>query len=168
MGTDSFTYTAKDADGSQDTATVTVTVVAPDNPVTAVDDANTTRQGVALTVAATTGLLANDTAPDGGKAAVAGTFATAQGGSVTIAADGGFAYTPAAGFTGDDSFGYTARDADGSTDAGTAVVTVRPPPGLIAPVDLDPVALGMGGFRIVGENQFDRAGAGVQAPAWLQ
>ena len=76
------------------------------------------------TVDATKGVLANDSAADGGKAAVAGTFATAQGGSVKLAADGSFVYTPKANFFGTDSFSYTAKDADGDTDTGTVTFKV--------------------------------------------
>ena len=95
-----------------------------DDPVVAADDSYAATEDVALTVDATKGVLANDSAPDGGKAAVAGTFATAQGGSVKLNADGSFVYTPKANFFGTDSFNYTAKDADGDTDTGTVTFKV--------------------------------------------
>jgi hypothetical protein len=56
--------------------------------------------------------------------AVFGTFTTAQGGSVTIASDGSYTYTPPAGFHGSDSFGFTAKTSDDSTN-GTVNVNVN-------------------------------------------
>ncbi|MEE1657360.1 polysaccharide lyase family 7 protein [Microvirga sp. CF3062] len=107
----------------------TVTTPAPtpdskDNAVTAADDRYATVEDKALTVSAAQGVLINDTAADGGKVAVAGTFATAQGGSVKVSADGSFIYTPKANFYGSDSFSYTAKDADGDTDTGTVTLAV--------------------------------------------
>ncbi|HWQ11706.1 MAG TPA: Ig-like domain-containing protein, partial [Roseiflexaceae bacterium] len=77
--------------------------------------------GAPRTVAAP-GLLANDTATPA-PTAVAETKPTAAGGSVTIAADGSFTYTPPAGFSGPDTFSYTATNSLGND---TAVVTVTP------------------------------------------
>ncbi|HYK00567.1 MAG TPA: Ig-like domain-containing protein [Thermoanaerobaculia bacterium] len=65
-------------------------------------------------------LLANDSAPIGATA-LAGTFGTTGSGSVTIAADGSFTYTPAPGFTGDDTFTYTLQS-NGAAALGTATV----------------------------------------------
>ncbi|MBM6581157.1 polysaccharide lyase family 7 protein [Microvirga sp. BT689] len=104
--------------------TQTPTPESNDDAVTAADDRYAATEDQALTVSAAQGVLANDTAADGGKAAVAGTFATAQGGSVKLNADGSFVYTPKSNFFGSDSFGYTAKDADGDTDAGTVTFTV--------------------------------------------
>lgn len=107
----------------------TVTQPAPtpeskDNAVTAVDDLYAAVEDKALIVSAAQGVLVNDTAADGGKVAVAGTFATAQGGSVKVSADGSFVYTPKADFFGSDSFSYTAKDADGDTDTGAVTLAV--------------------------------------------
>ena len=104
--------------------TPTPTPTPGDDPVVAADDSYGAMEDSALTVDATKGVLANDSAPDGGKAAVAGTFATAQGGSVKLNADGSFVYTPKANFFGSDSFNYTAKDADGDTDTGTVTFKV--------------------------------------------
>ncbi|SCY71753.1 Ig-like domain-containing protein [Microvirga guangxiensis] len=107
------------------TPTPTPTPLPPiDNPVTAADDFYSATEDTVLTVAASKGVLANDTAADGGKAAVAGTFATAKGGSVKLNADGSFSYTPKADFFGSDSFTYTVKDADGDTDIGTVTFSV--------------------------------------------
>lgn len=97
---------------------------AGDDAVTAVGDRYAAIEDKALTVSASQGVLVNDTAADGGKVAVAGTFTTSQGGSVQINTDGSFVYTPKANFFGADSFSYTAKDADGDTDSGTVTLAV--------------------------------------------
>jgi Ca2+-binding RTX toxin-like protein len=102
----------------------TPTPTATDDPVTSADDVYAATEDANLTISASQGVLANDTAPDGGKIATAGAFTTAQGGSVKLNADGSFVYTPKADFSGSDSFSYTARDADGDTDAGTVTFKV--------------------------------------------
>jgi Ca2+-binding RTX toxin-like protein len=43
---------------------------------------------------------------------------------VKLNTDGSFVYTPKSDFFGMDSFGYTAKDADGDTDAGTVTFKV--------------------------------------------
>ena len=105
-------------------ATPIPTPESKDNTVTAADDRYAAVENKALTVSAAQGVLVNDTAADGGKVAVAGTFTTAQGGSVKISTDGSFVYTPKANFFGSDSFSYTAKDADGDTDTGTVTLAV--------------------------------------------
>lgn len=102
-------------------STPTPTPGPTDNAVVAASDRYATTEDKALAVNATQGVLINDTAADGGKTAVAGTFATTEGGIVTLNADGSFVYTPESNFYGSDSFRYTARDVDGDTS--TASVT---------------------------------------------
>ena len=57
--------------------------------------------------------------------ATAGTFTTPAGGSVTIAANGNYTYTPASGYSGPDSFTFTAMTSDDSA-TGTVSITVVP------------------------------------------
>ncbi|MFN2510476.1 MAG: beta strand repeat-containing protein [Pyrinomonadaceae bacterium] len=90
------------------------------------------------------GLLANDINPDTGNntglTASGGTTST-QGGNVAINADGSFSYDPPVGFTGTDTFTYTATSANG-TDTRTVTLTVA---GMIFFVnDDDPTAGGDG------------------------
>lgn len=96
-----------------------------DNPVTATDDIYSATEDKILVVDALKGVLANDTAPDGGKAAVAGDITTTKGGKVALKSDGSFTYTPAVNFFGSDSFNYTTRDTDGDTDVGMATLNVQ-------------------------------------------
>ncbi|MDE2337483.1 MAG: tandem-95 repeat protein [Alphaproteobacteria bacterium] len=75
--------------------------------------------------AVTGNVLTNDTDPNGLALSVtAGTFATAHGGSVVMNANGTFTYTPAANFTGTDSFTYTLNDSAGLTATGTATLGI--------------------------------------------
>jgi CshA-type fibril repeat protein len=122
LGTDSFTYTATDAAGGVSApVTVTITVVKPTAPK-AVADAGTTPAGQALTSG--TNLLANDS----GTGTLTAADATAPGhGSVTVNADGSYDYVPTAGFSGTDTFTYTASDGFGQVSApATVTITVTP------------------------------------------
>ena len=113
-GLDSFTYTITDAYGHTNTATVSIVV----NP-RAVNDVATTPAGSALNAPS---VLANDL---GVGLTVTSNTAPSHG-TVTIVADGTYAYTPATGYSGPDSFTYTATDAAGNTSTATVVVTVTP------------------------------------------
>ncbi|WP_146244201.1 Ig-like domain-containing protein [Curtobacterium sp. MCBD17_032] len=116
-GTDQFDYTATDGGGQSSTSTVTVTVTP-----TATDDAFSVHAGSTVTAGAADGVLANDR---GSRLTVTGNTAPAHG-SLTLEADGSYSYTPAARFSGQDSFTYTAEDAAGTTITGTVSITVLP------------------------------------------
>ncbi|HYE14800.1 MAG TPA: S8 family serine peptidase [Pyrinomonadaceae bacterium] len=86
-----------------------------------------------LTMAAKTSLrfdvLANDTDPDGDTLAV-GAVGAASHGTVTNNGDGTLTYTPAADFSGTDTFTYTACAPEGCEvggDTATVTVVVKPP-----------------------------------------
>jgi hypothetical protein len=119
IGTDTFSYTVSDGNGDSATATVTVTV--SDGTPVAVADKATTPFEKAVTVK----VLGNDLDPNGGLAITATT--TPAHGTVTFT-DDQVVYTPAAGFSGTDTFDYTAKDADGREVTGTVTVTVGAPP----------------------------------------
>ena len=118
-GSDSFSYTASDGT-LQDTGTVSITVTAATNhaPV-AVDDSYSVAQDSVLSGSS---VLANDSDPDG-DALTAAKASDPSHGSVTVSANGTFTYTPAAGYTGADSFTYTASDG-ALHDTGTVSITV--------------------------------------------
>ena len=67
------------------------------------------------------GVLANDTDPDGNNLTAA-LVANAAHGTVNLSANGSFTYTPAAGYTGADTFTY--RASDGSLNSNTATVAI--------------------------------------------
>jgi hypothetical protein len=80
---------------------------------------------------ASVSVLANDSSPDGNPL-TAVLVAGPQDGTLTLASDGGFLYTPNAGFTGTDSFQYQASD--GTNLSNTATVTLNVIPFHHAPV----------------------------------
>lgn len=123
VGTDTFTYTASDGKAS-DSATVTmkVSASAPTNIApTAVDDAYNLVEGGSVKGF----VLANDKDANG-DALVAALKTGPANGTVSIANDGSFVYTAKAGFSGTDSFVYTASDGK-LASAATVTLTVTAP-----------------------------------------
>ncbi len=78
-----------------------------------------------MTANAAAGVLANDYDPDGATptAIPITNGPTGNGGTVTLATDGSFTYDPPVGFTGTDTFTYTATDGV-KTDTGTVSITL--------------------------------------------
>ena len=100
-------------------------------PPTANADNYSTEQNTTLTVAAASGVLANDTGPGRTATVVTGP----AHGTLAMNADGSFGYTPAAGYIGPDAFSYAATNSAGSAQA-TVTLAVLPPP-LPPPVAAD-------------------------------
>ena len=140
FGSDSFTYQVSDGNGHVDQGTVTLTVEPVNAAPAGTGDEYTTPAGAPLSVNADAGLLGNDTDPEGdvivvgsveGSAANVGTrIVLASGAALTVAADGSFAYSPAAGQSGLDSFSYTPFD---GSDAGDPVLVTIDVAGDAAP-----------------------------------
>jgi hypothetical protein len=115
VGYDRFGYTAATSTPPTDAATVTIGV---GTPVTAVGNAYTITGNLTNTQSNTaTALLGNDggdqrvvTAVNGSTANVGLGVTTTQSGTVTVAVNGTFVYEPPAGYTGVDSFTYTANN----------------------------------------------------------
>ena len=124
-GTDSFSYTVSDEELT-DTGTVVVTVNAANDAPVATDDNVATAVGTLIVIR----VLDNDREVDGDTTLVVstvGTPAAPSNGSVAITDNGTtVTYTPAANFSGTDSFSYTVSDGEPSllTDTGTVYVTV--------------------------------------------
>ena len=128
--------------GKTDTATVSIEVRDPNDPVepgtvdnappVATDDEFSSLVDTPLN----SSVISNDTDPDGDVIAIAdasGEVATAvqmipttAGGTVELNTDGTFTYTPASGFIGEDSFDYTIVDPSGATDTATVTLNVAP------------------------------------------
>ena len=95
-----------------------------DAPPVGSPDAFTGTADQPLTVPAP-GVLANDTDPDGGS--LHATLATGPAhGQLTLAGDGGFTYTPAADFSGQDGFSYLVDDGTFSSAPVTVLISVAP------------------------------------------
>ena len=88
----------------------------------AVNDTLVTTQGTANGV----NVLTNDTDPNGDTLTVTTLAPTAAHGTVSCASSGLCTYTPAAGYTGPDSFTYAISDGHGGTDSATVNITVNP------------------------------------------
>jgi Tol biopolymer transport system component len=117
-GADAFTFRVSDASAS---ATAEVRIV-----VTAVDDAPTTADDVAVTAPGVTvaaEVLANDGDPEA-EALTISDVTTAGTGTVAIE-DDTIVYTPAAGFAGTEIVTYTVSDDDADGTARTATGTLR-------------------------------------------
>ena len=104
------------------------------NPVAVGDSlASVGRVPVTFTAAS---LLANDSDPDGQVIAVTSVASSSSGGGTIANLGGGsYRYTPAATFSGVDTFGYSIADVAGATASADVTVTVNapapppPPPG---------------------------------------
>ncbi|NUM64167.1 tandem-95 repeat protein, partial [candidate division KSB1 bacterium] len=123
-GNDSFTYTVKDnAGATSNAATVNITVTAANAAPVANNDAATTTAGTAVVI----NVLANDSDADGSLNPASVTVATAAGHGTTSVntSNGAITYTPNAGFSGNDSFGYTVTDNQGAvSNLATVAITV--------------------------------------------
>ena len=123
--TDSFTYKVKDNTGADsNVATVTITVNAP--PL-ATNDTATTNQNTAAVI----NVLGNDTDPDGtlDPTSVAIVAAASHGTTSVNPTTGAVTYTPAANYTGPDSFTYKIKDNRGAdSNVATVAITINAPP----------------------------------------
>ncbi|MEO5715656.1 MAG: Ig-like domain-containing protein, partial [Luteolibacter sp.] len=87
----------------------------------AVNDSYSTSINVPLTVAAASGVLANDTDAQSNPLTAA-VVVNPTHGTLSLGTNGGFTYTPTTGYTGSDSFTYKAND--GSLDSNVATVSL--------------------------------------------
>lgn len=120
-GTDSFEYRATDGASNSNTATVQITVTAVNDAPVGANDIYSTTTGSPLTIAAN-GVLTNDTDVDG-DTLTATALTNPTNGTLSLNTNGGFTYTPAAGFTGTDTFTYQVND--GTTNSGPVTVTIQ-------------------------------------------
>lgn len=147
-GTETFQYSIEDGNGSGDSATVEVLVELPNQPPIANDDIAVTEFETPVEI----DVLANDDDPDSPDAPTVveiNGIPVTPGGATQVLTTGGIAelllsgdilYSPAAGFSGRDSFIYTIADGDGETASATVQVTVGEPPN-VPPVANDDTAV---------------------------
>jgi VCBS repeat-containing protein len=123
-GSDSFTYKANDGALDSNVATVTLTIVAVNDAPAAADNAYTTDEDTAFTIAAP-GVLGNDSDVDGDTLTSILVSGPAHG-ALTLNSDGSFTYTPAANYNGPDSFTYKANDGAADSNIATVLLTINP------------------------------------------
>ena len=127
FGVDHVTYVVVDGNGAASSPAVASVAVAEvnDAPV-AWDDVVDTTNGAPLLG----NVLLNDVDPDNRDASIlnddvlsAALVSGPSSGTLSLEADGRFTYTPAAGFSGTDTFSYRVTDGDGA--GGVATVTIN-------------------------------------------
>ncbi|BBY52055.1 hypothetical protein MARA_55230 [Mycolicibacterium arabiense] len=118
VGTDSFTYTITDSAGNVSTATVTVTILPPNQAPVATDDAERTQINTPVTI----DVLANDRDPDGDPLTLE-TYGSPDYGTVRVE-NGKLVYTPAPGWVGTDYLNYVISDPSGRQAYASVAITV--------------------------------------------
>jgi adhesin/invasin len=114
------------ASGYTSVVSSSITVTPPANQApTATADQYEVASATTLTVDAP-GVLGNDNDPDGGTLTASVVDQPANG-SLSLSATGSFTYTPNAGFSGQDTFTYTAGDGTDTSAPATVTITVDPP-----------------------------------------
>jgi VCBS repeat-containing protein len=126
-GADVFSYTVDDGHGGTDSASVAITVASVNDTPDAGNDAATTNEDTAITIA----VLPNDTDLDGDTRTITGVGTAGMLGEVTINGDGTLTYDPngqfeslGVGQTATDTFTYTIGDGHGGADTATVTVTI--------------------------------------------
>ncbi len=125
-GSDAFSFRVNDGTTDSNTATVSIAVQPVNDAPVAAGESYAVQAGRTLTVNAP-GVLANDRDIDS-PALTAGLVAGAAHGTVTLGANGSFTYTPAAGYSGGDSFTYRASDGAAASAVTTVSIVVQVPP----------------------------------------
>ncbi len=140
-GADAFTFDTTDSGGTSNTATETVSVIAP--PV-ASGGAVSTAEGQTVT-----GQLS---ATGSSGQTLTYVLVTEPGhGTVTLGASTGvFTYTPAAGFSGTDAFTFDAKDSGGTSNTATETVSVNAAPPAAPDTDGGGGALGLDSLGVLG------------------
>ncbi len=122
VGTSTFTYHA--SDGTKNSNISRVSIVVSSSVPVAVNDKYTTPVNTLLTVPAP-GFLGNDIDPGGNKKTWTATVVSkTTNGTLTSSGDGSFSYTPKPGFTGSDTFTYTASNGTDITNRATVTIVV--------------------------------------------
>jgi VCBS repeat-containing protein len=124
-----FSYTVQDGSGLTATTTATITVQGVDDPPVTVADSYSVNSGAKLVVDKfATGVLSNDTDPEGHTAQAGTLTATVTTpptkGTLTLSANGKFVYTSNAGAVGTDEFFYVANDGDKVSQPTRVVITI--------------------------------------------
>lgn len=129
VGSDTFSYRARNVSGVEVEGRITVTVTAV--PPRALSDIATTPYNTPVTV----NVLVNDTDPSGDTLSLV-EVTGASNGTVSFSADGAVTFSPDAEFFGGVvTLGYRIRNTAGGEDSASLVITVSPPVGPVAVAD---------------------------------
>ncbi|MFT3705609.1 MAG: Ig-like domain-containing protein [Agriterribacter sp.] len=119
-GTDVITYQLCDVDGDCSTGTIRLTINSVDDQPVVVNDNET----VIVNTLTNGNVSTNDTpSDDGGN--VYSVVTQPQHGTLVFNPNGSYSYTPASGYTGNDSFTYQLCDGDGDCAPGTVSLLVQ-------------------------------------------
>ncbi len=132
-GTDDFTYTISDGNGGSDSATVSLTISAVNDPPSADPQAVTTLQNNAVTIT----LTGSD--PENSPLTYSVVTLPARG-SLTGTAHS-LTYTPAEDYVGEDSFTFTVNDGALTSTAAAVSITVERAPVVLAVTGITPSAI---------------------------
>jgi ELWxxDGT repeat protein/VCBS repeat-containing protein len=120
--TDTFVYRASDGTLNSAPTTVTLSIKTSSAAPTANPNTYSVNANNTLNVIPATGVLANDTDPEGDRLSASIVTGPTKG-TLTLNSDGSFNYQPNANVTGIDTFVYKAND--GLTDSNLATVTIN-------------------------------------------
>lgn len=124
-GEDSFVYQVTDGQGGTAQARVSLRIDMPNSAPIARNDSYQLPEDETLVVNIASGVLANDSDPDGDSISLESELlSTVQNGQLILAPDGSFSYIPHQDFFGTDSFSYQIRDEEGLVGQATVVLTV--------------------------------------------
>jgi VCBS repeat-containing protein len=130
VGTDTFTYQAKDNSGAANNTsvktTVTITVTSTNSAPVAYAKSYTTAEDVNLVVDAANGVLKGATDPDGNQLTAVFVTLPSHGTLVAKNSNGSFTYHPNANFHGTDSFTFQASDGQLKSAVRAATITLTP------------------------------------------
>lgn len=142
-GADTFTFSVSDGTDTSNTATITVNVTSVNDAPVCTDVTLNTDPDTELLIDVPNDLLTTCTDADGDSVTLETTTQPAEPGS-TLAYDGvsTLTYTPATGFSGQDSFTYTATDGVATSGAQTAFIDVGKIYGNFTMLDSDGVTFG--------------------------
>jgi hypothetical protein len=125
-GVDQFSYVTRDAVSMSVPTRVVINVGGVNLPPAAAQDRYRVTPGLPFTVSAASGVLANDSDPNG-NALTAQILTPPINGTLVLNADGSFTYTSGDDFAGIDTLQYTASDGISRTAPVSVVLNVRPP-----------------------------------------
>jgi large repetitive protein len=170
FGTDTFSYRAKSGSAYSLPALVSIAVMATNQQPVAVNDSYTVNGNGSIIVAAP-GVLANDSDPNAAPLTAAWLVGPNKG-VLSLNAKGSFTYTPTNGFTGADTFFYTANN--GALSSAPASVTLNvtapQPDFVVTGISVTPAVVSNGGpfsVSVTVTNQGTSGGNAGRLSIWL-